>query len=97
MPGFIPVTEIAAQIIRIPESWTDASRFLPTSDEMPIICVVGNRNMGKSTFARYLVNKYLGKYELVAFLDCDIGQPELTPAGMVSLHRLSEPLIGFFG
>jgi len=33
-------------------------------------------------------------HEVVAFLDCDVGQPELTPPGLLSLHLLTEPLFG---
>ncbi len=30
----------------------------------------------------------------MAFLDCDLGQPELTLSGQVSLHILENPLLG---
>ena len=30
----------------------------------------------------------------IAFLDCDVGQPELAPSGLISLHVLSGPLLG---
>ncbi|CAI7770058.1 unnamed protein product, partial [Closterium sp. NIES-53] len=30
----------------------------------------------------------------VAFLDTDVGQPEFTPPGLVSLHLLSHPVFG---
>ncbi|KAH6869602.1 hypothetical protein BKA70DRAFT_1131662 [Coprinopsis sp. MPI-PUGE-AT-0042] len=50
--------------------------------------VKGPRNSGKSTFARTLLNRLLGSYERVAFLECDLGQSEFTPPGMVSLNVL---------
>ena len=34
------------------------------------------------------------RYEQVAFLECDLGQSEFTPGGMVSLHALSQPIFG---
>jgi hypothetical protein len=37
--------------------------------------------MGKSTFARLLVNALLNIAPCVAFLDTDLGQPEFTPSG----------------
>ena len=34
------------------------------------------------------------RYEKVAYLECDLGQSEFTPSGMVSLHVLSQPVFG---
>ena len=36
--------------------------------------------------ARYAVNRLLNRFPCVAFLETDVGQTELTPAGMVALH-----------
>jgi polynucleotide 5'-hydroxyl-kinase GRC3/NOL9 len=36
--------------------------------------------------ARYTVNRLLQQFPCVAFLETDVGQPELSPAGMVALH-----------
>lgn len=36
------------------------------------------------------------RYQKVAFLECDIGQSEFTPGGLVSLHLVSEPILGEF-
>ncbi|CAI7837329.1 unnamed protein product [Closterium sp. NIES-54] len=35
-----------------------------------------------------------GGHPCVAFLDTDVGQPEFTPPGLVSLHLLSHPVFG---
>jgi polynucleotide 5'-kinase involved in rRNA processing len=61
-----------------------------------IITIVGNRNTGKSTFGRYLTNRLLSitPQQDIAFLDCDLGQPELTPSCLLSLHVLRKPLLG---
>ncbi|KAG8806919.1 Polynucleotide 5'-hydroxyl-kinase grc3 [Serendipita sp. 399] len=56
--------------------------------------VKGPKNTGKSMFTRMVANRLLQKYRRVAYLDCDIGQPEFTPPGMVSLHVLTEPIFG---
>ncbi|DAZ97462.1 TPA: hypothetical protein N0F65_009945 [Lagenidium giganteum] len=58
------------------------------------IVVCGAKGVGKSTFCRYLVNRLLSRFDVVAFLDTDLGQPELTPPGLVSLHALAAPLLG---
>ncbi|TYZ58715.1 hypothetical protein PybrP1_004090 [[Pythium] brassicae (nom. inval.)] len=58
------------------------------------VVVCGAKGVGKSTFCRYLVNRLLAHYGAVAFLDTDLGQSELTPPGLVSLHALAAPLLG---
>ncbi|CAH0473958.1 unnamed protein product [Peronospora belbahrii] len=58
------------------------------------IVVCGGKGVGKSTFCRYLINRLLSQFKIVAFLDTDLGQCELTPPGLVALHALTTPLIG---
>lgn len=58
------------------------------------IVVCGAKGVGKSTFCRYLVNRLLSHCGVVAFLDTDLGQSELTPPGLVSLHALVAPVLG---
>ncbi|KAJ3274641.1 Polynucleotide 5'-hydroxyl-kinase nol9 [Terramyces sp. JEL0728] len=55
-----------------------------------VVCIVGSKNSGKSTLAKYISNQF----DKVCFLDCDVGQPEFTPNGMVSLHVLEGPILG---
>lgn len=61
---------------------------------LPVITIIGGKNSGKSTTNRFLVNSLLNKIDKVFFLECDVGQTELTPPGCVSLHCISEPLLG---
>ncbi|KAF7088691.1 hypothetical protein CFC21_091772 [Triticum aestivum] len=56
----------------------------------PVVVVCGPGNSGKSAFARLLLNTLLARYKRVAYLDTDVGQPEFTPPGFVSLHVLEE-------
>ncbi|VDD83624.1 unnamed protein product [Mesocestoides corti] len=62
----------------------------------PKILLCGPSNSGKSTLMRLLVNRLLssGKTEAVVVLDCDVGQSEFTPAGMISLTFVRKPLLG---
>jgi polynucleotide 5'-hydroxyl-kinase GRC3/NOL9 len=59
------------------------------------ILVCGAKNVGKSTFVKFMCNRLLStsSYEKVALLDCDVGQPELSPPGLLSLTVLSKPLL----
>ena len=76
----------------------------------PICIIKGPRKTGKSTFARTLLNRLVTRYvytsisctgisssyryRKVAFLECDLGQSEFTPGGMVALNIIEQPLFG---
>ncbi|GBN09442.1 hypothetical protein AVEN_274620-1 [Araneus ventricosus] len=62
----------------------------------PRILVRGEKNMGKSTLIRYLMNSCLNNVDEVYFLDTDPGQTEYTPPGVVSIFRVTKPLLGNF-
>lgn len=64
------------------------------------VLVCGAKGVGKSTYVRYLLNKVLSssssgqrKRRRVAVLDCDVGQPELGPPGLITLTVLEKPLL----
>lgn len=94
----------------IPQSWTEKFDSLCNSYSnghatRALIC--GAKGTGKSSSARYLVNKILScnpeavcsmtKSDslsgCVCLIDCDLGQPELSIPGSVSLHVLREPIL----
>lgn len=56
-----------------------------------VIC--GAKSTGKSTLLRYLVNRHLSHCKSVFVLDCDVGQPELSPPGMLTLTLVQQPLL----
>ena len=62
------------------------------------VLICGAKGVGKSTCLRYVVNRLLSVQvdasmnENVYILDCDVGQPECSPPGMLTLTRLSKPL-----
>ena len=56
-----------------------------------VIC--GAKGVGKSTCLRYTVNRLLSMTEAVAVIDCDLGQPEFTVPGMLSLHIITGPIL----
>ncbi|XP_053137036.1 polynucleotide 5'-hydroxyl-kinase NOL9 [Hemicordylus capensis] len=63
-------------------------------ENCPVILVCGSKSVGKSTFNRYLINLLLNRLPCIEFLECDLGQPEFTPPGCVSLINVTEPLLG---
>ncbi|KAJ7066642.1 hypothetical protein C8F01DRAFT_712278 [Mycena amicta] len=60
----------------------------------PIILVKGQKNAGKSTFARALLNRLSSRYRRIAYLECDLGQSEFTPGCMVALNVVENPVFG---
>ena len=57
------------------------------------IAITGTKGIGKSGFARLLVNTLLGQHSVVAYMDTDLGQPEFTvpgeteaPAGKIAVQ-----------
>jgi len=83
--------------ILVPATWRvlpltgGASNVVVPSTE---IMVCGTKHVGKSTLMRYLVNVLLQQCGRVCLLDLDLGQPELTAPGFVSLSVLSKPMLG---
>ncbi|XP_050221403.1 polynucleotide 5'-hydroxyl-kinase NOL9 [Mercurialis annua] len=74
--------------IHIPQQWSDAANSIAydsSTSPPPIVVVCGARNCGKTTFSRYLLNTLLHRYRKVGYLDTDVGQPEFTTPGFVSL------------
>ncbi|KAF9037057.1 hypothetical protein BJ165DRAFT_1503025 [Panaeolus papilionaceus] len=77
-------------------SWSKVLHDLApsTATHSGIYLVKGPKNVGKSTFSRSLVNHLLTVYHQVAYLECDLGQSEFTPGGMVALNIVSLPVFG---
>ncbi|KAH9853336.1 hypothetical protein C2E23DRAFT_119714 [Lenzites betulinus] len=98
---FIPLQTPDTLPLVVPKTWTAfTDAVLPLSDDddavtkRPIYLVKGPKNAGKSTFARLLLNKLLSRYRRVTYLECDLGQSEFTPGGMVSLNVVEQPIFG---
>ncbi|KAK0205857.1 hypothetical protein DFS33DRAFT_537167 [Desarmillaria ectypa] len=80
----------------LPPSWSSAlSSASPVeANASEVYLVEGPKKTGKSTFARTLVNRLLTRYQRVAYLECDLGQSEFTPGGMVTLNIIEFPIFG---
>lgn len=58
------------------------------------IVTFGPKGSGKSTSNKALVNRLLRTHSHVLYLESDLGQPEFTPPGMLSLSLLDAPQFG---
>ncbi|KAI8993561.1 hypothetical protein BDB01DRAFT_776703 [Pilobolus umbonatus] len=98
--GFEPVLkpEEGIEALNISESWDQSvTAAMRNASERPtsmINAVIGGKNVGKSSFCRYLLNRLLASYETVAYIETDLGQGEFSPAGILSLHYISQPVMG---
>ncbi|XP_078414103.1 polynucleotide 5'-hydroxyl-kinase NOL9-like isoform X1 [Cetorhinus maximus] len=94
--GVVPLPD--DQGITMSESWTATVQellktCLEDDDGCPIILVCGRKNIGKSTFNRYLLNSLLNHVPCVEFLELDLGQTEFSPPGCMALHLVTEPVL----
>lgn len=55
---------------------------------------VGGKNVGKTTFNRFLVNSAMNKHPKILYIDLDIGQPEFYLPQTISVYLLDQPIIG---
>ncbi|CAL1367925.1 unnamed protein product [Linum trigynum] len=84
--------------IYIPDEWeaaADTIAYDSNTSPPPIAFICGAKNCGKTTFSRYLLNVLLRRYKKVGYLDTDVGQPEFTTPGFLSLtvvDKLTEDL-----
>ncbi|KAG1838633.1 Pre-mRNA cleavage complex II protein Clp1-domain-containing protein [Suillus subalutaceus] len=101
-PGVSLVTHSTRDVLPfvLPESWSialSAAETPPSSaDPIPlsVYVVKGPKKSGKSTFARTLLNRLLARFQRVAYLECDVGQSEFTPGGLVALNVIDNPVFG---
>ncbi|KAK3211211.1 hypothetical protein Dsin_015917 [Dipteronia sinensis] len=81
----------------IPQQWTEAGDSITydsNTSPPPIALICGAKNYGKTTFSRHLVNILLQRYRKIAHLDADVGQPEFTAPGFLSLTVVDKPTPG---
>ncbi|OMJ23776.1 Polynucleotide 5'-hydroxyl-kinase nol9 [Smittium culicis] len=50
------------------------------------VIITGQKSTGKSTFSKFLRSKLSNKFSKIYYIETDLGQPDLSPAGVVSLH-----------
>lgn len=82
--------------LRCHEGWKKVLRGvrnIPKGKGPRSIVITGKQNVGKSVLSRFVVNSLLSKYGKVAYLETDLGQPELNEPGSVAIHIVSRPLL----
>lgn len=85
------------KLLIVPGQWKTVSDIVQqgaAEAKAPVVLICGGQDVGKSTFARYLANSFLNSRKELYFLECDVGQTEFTPPGLISLNKISSPLLG---
>lgn len=92
---FYPILDAAPTLplMNIQESWKDSVSRIK-ENACPVVFVVGGRNVGKTTYSKYLVNSLLNTHESVGYLDCDVSVPEFSPYGIATVNLVRNPLNG---
>ncbi|URE14088.1 Pre-mRNA cleavage complex II protein Clp1 [Musa troglodytarum] len=86
----------AGEVI-IPLDWAEvAEEISRASSPPPVVFICGPKNSGKSTFSRYLLNVLLPRHGKVGYLDTDVGQPEFSSPGCLSLTLVDQTIPGIF-
>jgi len=89
------------ECIQYHRSWIDATKSIRScvsNRQQPRVVMCGAKGSGKSTFLRYTLNSLLHNSKRksnghVCIIDCDVGQPEIGPPGMISLSFVNTPLL----
>ncbi|KAI3630293.1 hypothetical protein MIR68_011728 [Amoeboaphelidium protococcarum] len=92
--GFYAVNPMLNSSMPLLSQLTSTLDKLFDSGESQSWLLCGEKSVGKSTLTRHLVNRLLQDYESVFYLDCDVGQSEFTPPGLVSLIKVSDFILG---
>ncbi|CAF1033841.1 unnamed protein product [Rotaria magnacalcarata] len=84
---FISITE------KIIKRWLNEA-----NEDIPFVLLIcGEKDTGKSTFTRYLINRafdHINSTFGLTYFDCDIGQCEFTIGGCLSYTDIKTPLLG---
>ncbi|CAH1393778.1 unnamed protein product [Nezara viridula] len=62
--------------------------------EDPRVMICGGKGVGKSTSLQYLINRMFEKWSAVVVIDFDIGQPEFSIPGCISVNLIQKPILG---
>uniref|UniRef100_A0A146L013 Polynucleotide 5'-hydroxyl-kinase NOL9 n=1 Tax=Lygus hesperus TaxID=30085 RepID=A0A146L013_LYGHE len=79
--------QVSSQILSCFVSQSDKGSTCKT-----IVC--GGKGVGKSSYLKYIINRFLNHTSSVVYIDLDVGQTEFTLCGCISAVIVNTPLIG---
>ena len=78
----------------VPRSWDEAVNMLMSTKRF-ISVVLGDVDVGKSSFILYLANRLVSERYKIGIIDCDIGQSDIGPPGTIGLSILDNPIYSY--
>ncbi len=78
----------------IPRSWDEAIKILMNAKRF-VSVVLGDVDVGKSSFILYLANRLVSEGYRIGIIDCDIGQSDIGPPGTIGLSILDKPIYSY--
>lgn len=73
------------------DEWESIMKSIKSTTKM---FIAGGKGVGKSTFLRFAINKFLSKFEAIRIIDLDPGQSEFFIPGCISVINVSQKCIG---
>jgi hypothetical protein len=98
-PQWVKETETISKRMHRPSSSSTSSSTASAgtgtgaATQYPRVVICGAKGVGKSTCLKYTINRLLSKSDSVCVIDCDLGQPEFTIPGLLSLHLITDPVL----
>ena len=81
----------------VPASWAKPLEAIREVQKKPIVVLVlGERDVGKSSYCTFLTNNLIGDGCRIAVLDADIGQSDIGPSATVSYALTSKPVVELY-
>lgn len=77
----------------VPASWNKPVEAVLELQKKPVVVMlIGQADVGKSSFCTYMVNKLINEGFKVAVLDSDLGQADIGPSGTISYACAFKPI-----
>ena len=85
-----------AEASTIPTPWESAANTVLSHEKPVVVMVMGDVDLGKTSFCTYLANKALKETLQVVIIDADLGQSDVGPPTTIGSCRVYKPIRDLF-